>query len=397
MAKNTRLKKLIYLSKAGIVTCVGCGMEENANAIFEGKSKLKQNSDFTKTPFFLGKVEEQLPYFKLKEPFITRTNAILLKAIEQIEDEIKSAIEKYGKSRVGVVLGTTTSGIEENYEAFKHLAKSGVWDASLYKNEKNAICNPSNFLADYFGLGLNYTVSTACTSGVKAIIKAKRLIEEGICDAVICGGVDSLNTLTINGFNSLSLLSQNISNPFSKNRDGINIGEAAAVFVACKDKISDIYIAGHASNNDAFHITKPEPSASKAKEAIVKALEMAGLSSVDYVNLHATGTSANDEMEANAFFETLKDSWASSIKPIVGHTLGAAGAVEVAICHFLMQDGNTKLPPHIFDGMLDENIKPLKLVPKALDLGHAVNSTLSSSFAFGGDNAIMILRRVDGL
>ena len=176
------------------------------------------------------------------------------------------------------------------------LPRRGFFDASKFGINRNSLANPSEFIADFYGLSsVAFSVSTACTSGVKAIITAKRLLESGICDAVICGGVDSLNTLTINGFDSLGILSARETNPFSKNRDGINIGEGAAFFVASRDEISNLVIAGEHSNCDAFHMTQPDFSGQMQTQCVQKALRAANLSSVDYINLHGTGTQANDK------------------------------------------------------------------------------------------------------
>ena len=248
-------------------------------------------------------------------------------------------------------------------------------------------------MSDFYELsGPSYCVSTACTSGVKAVIEAKRLIESELCDAVICGGVDSLNTLTINGFNSLSILSSAPSQAFSKNREGINIGEGAGLFLLSRDEISNVVVASSASNCDAFHMTQPDFSAKMAVNCIEGALKRAGMCGVDYVNLHGTGTQANDKMEAKAVNLTLGATFASTLKPQIGHTLGAAGAIESAICAMLCMDENSTLPPHVYDGEYDESLEAINLVKSGTKFD--VKTAMSLSFAFGGDNAVIIFKRV---
>ena len=208
---------------------------------------------------------------------------------------------------------------------------------------------------------------------------------------MICGGVDSLNTLTINGFDSLGILSARETNPFSKNRDGINIGEGAAFFVASRDEISNVVIAGEHSNCDAFHMTQPDFSAQMQTKCVQKALEAANLSSVDYINLHGTGTQANDKIEAKIVHSLLPLVPASSVKPLIGHTLGAAGAIESALCAMLCAKGETALPPHVYDGVYDDEIERVNLVK--FGQRAVVNSAMSLSFAFGGDNAAIVFGR----
>lgn len=383
--------KLVFLSKPAIVSALGDDTKKNMEKILQGSSALIKNSTMLNKDIYIGKITSHLP--EIKNPkFNTRTNSILLLAIKQIEEEIKNAIKKYGKDRIAVVIGNTTTGIEENLEFFKEHEKKGLWEKELYEHDKQSLANPSDFIKDFFNLeSFSFAISTACTSGAKALIYAKNLIQNDFCDAVICGGVDSINTLTMKGFDALGLISSNISNPFSENRNGINIGEGAALFLACKDEISPIYIAGEAANQDAFHITKPDENAKNPIIAINKALEKAGLKSVDYINLHATGTGANDKMEARAFNNTLPNVSASSTKPLMGHTLGAAGAIEAGICFELINKCKTKLPIHKFDGNYDSDLENINLVLD--DEIKEINSALSSSFAFGGDNAILILRR----
>ena len=387
---------LIYVSKPAIISAAGSSSDENLSSLLSGKRFLGLSSEFhPENKFLVAKFDKALPEFakNTKEHFKTRTNALLLNTLLELDDEIKKAIKKFGKSRVGVILGTTTSGIEENFWTFKEYIKTEIFDKSKFGIDRNCLANVTEFVSEFYGLeGPSFCVSTACTSGVKAIIEAQRLIKSDICDAVICGGVDSLNTLTINGFNSLSILSQKPSQPFSKNREGINIGEGAGLFLLSRDEISNVTVAGSASNCDAFHMTQPDFNAKMAISCIEEALKKAGMRGVDYVNLHGTGTQANDKMEAKAVNLTLGSVYASSLKPQIGHTLGAAGAIESAICVMLCMGENSALPPHVFDGEYDESLEAINLVKSGTKFD--VKAAMSLSFAFGGDNAAIIFKRV---
>ena len=377
---------MIYVSKPAIISAAGSSSDKNLNSLLSGKRFLSKSCEFhPQNEFLVGKFNGALPSFssKTKEHFKTRTNALLLSTMLEIDAEIKRAIKKYGKSRVGVVLGTTTSGVEENFEPFKGYIATGFFDKSRFDINRNCLANVAEFVSDFYELsGPSYCVSTACTSGVKAVIEAKRLIESELCDAVICGGVDSLNTLTINGFNSLSIL----------NREGINIGEGAGLFLLSRDEISNVAVASSASNCDAFHMTQPDFSAKMAVNCIEGALKRADMCGVDYVNLHGTGTQANDKMEAKAVNLILGATFASTIKPQIGHTLGAAGAIESAICVMLCMKENSLLPPHVYDGEYDDSLEAINLVKSGTKFD--VKTAMSLSFAFGGDNAAIIFKRV---
>ncbi|WP_234400453.1 beta-ketoacyl synthase N-terminal-like domain-containing protein [Campylobacter concisus] len=387
---------LIYVSKPAIISAAGSSSNENLSSLLSGKRFLSLSGEFhPENKFLVAKFDKALPEFakNTKEHFKTRTNALLLNTLLELDDEIKRAIKKFGKSRVGVILGTTTSGIEENFWTFKEYIKTDIFDKSKFGIDRNCLANVTEFVSEFYGLeGPSFCVSTACTSGVKAIIEAQRLIKSDICDAVICGGVDSLNTLTINGFNSLSILSQKPSQPFSKNREGINIGEGAGLFLLSRDEISNVVVAGSASNCDAFHMTQPDFNAKMAISCIEEALKKACMDGVDYVNLHGTGTQANDKMEAKAVNLTLGFAYASSLKPQIGHTLGAAGAIESAICAILCMQENSTLPPHVYDEEYDESLEAINLVKSGTKFD--VKTAMSLSFAFGGDNAAIIFKRV---
>ncbi len=379
----------IYLSNPGIITSSGNNADEVFASVIDKKSAIREIQFYEDKKFMLGRINHDVEHFfpKVDKEFVSRTNQILFLALMQIENEIYKSIEKYGKERIGVVIGTTVTGVENNYNVFKSYAQTGKFNN--YSHSKNSQANPANFVRDFLGLkNIAMGVSSACTSGNKAIIEAARLIEHNMCDAVICGGSDALDTLTVLGFQSLAVLSDVRMNPFSANRSGTNLGEGAAVFLLSREEISNIKLYSFACNSDAFHITQPNPDANMQILAISDALRKANLVNIDYINLHGTGTIANDSMEAKAVSTVLPSTFASSSKTIFGHTLGAAGAIELGICFKAISNGI--IPPQLYDGI---DISPkINICSNAIK--YDVKTAMNINFAFGGDNAISVIGKL---
>jgi 3-oxoacyl-[acyl-carrier-protein] synthase-1 len=236
-------------------------------------------------------------------------------------------------------------------------------------------------------------VSTACSSSAKVFASARSLIFAGVCDAVLIGGVDSLCAMTLCGFSSLEAVDPNITNPMRANRAGINIGEAAVLFMLSKGG-QGVQLLGVGESSDAHHMSAPEPDGVGAEAAMRAALADAGLrpEDIDYVNLHGTGTIHNDSMESKAVARVFGlNTPCSSTKALVGHTLGAAGAIEAAFCWIALntQGDEVPLPPHIWDGCRDPELPEIRLVESG-EFG-PIRFTLSNSFAFGGSNCSVIL------
>jgi 3-oxoacyl-[acyl-carrier-protein] synthase-1 len=302
------------------------------------------------------------------------------------------ALSQYGRSRIAIIIGTSNSGIEEGAIA---VARAGVGNSltEVYKYERQELGTPALFLARYLGVtGPAYSISTACTSSAKVFSAGARLLQAGICDAVILGGSDALAKLTVSGFTALESTDIALTNPMSRNRKGINIGEGAALFLMSKEE-SAIELLGVGESSDAHHISAPHPQGLGAELSMNAALNFANLkaSDIDYLNLHGTATPKNDEMEALAVGRVFPDGVpVSSTKPMTGHLLGAAGASEVALCWLALKDG--RLPPHCWDGAYDEAIPKLPLVKLGQrftrDQGRVC---MSNSFAFGGNNASVLI------
>ncbi len=349
-------------------------------------------------PVPLGIYQGELPALSLPQAkWRSRNNRFTLAALQQINAEVGAAIERYGADRVAVIIGTSTSGIAETEVAVNAWVKtSSVVENYDYAVQEMGAC--AQFVAEVLKVsGPVYGISTACSSGAKALAAARRLLRAGLCDAVIAGGVDTLCQLTVMGFSSLEAVSDTRCNPFSRNRNGINIGEGAALFLVSREaRGARLYGVGESS--DAHHISAPDPSGGGAIRCMQGALDDAGLAAtdVDYVNLHGTATPLNDQMESHAMAQVFGlDTPCSSTKPFTGHTLGAAGAVEAGICWLaLCQATDGWLPPHVWDGVRDSELPAINLVDGQTRAATGPRRALSNSFAFGGNNIAVLLEQV---
>ncbi len=389
------------LDALGVVCALGQGKQAVADALFAGDTSgmQPQGGWIPERSVTVGAVAAPLPEMPNGfEQAASRNNRLLLAAALEIHDDIQAAITTYGASRIAVVLGTSTSGIAEAGEHIAEYMHSGELPAA-YRYSRQEIAAPANFLADWLGLtGPAYCQSTACTSSGRALLAAQRLLRMGVCDAVLCGGVDSLCKLTLNGFASLEAVSDERCNPFSINRHGINIGEAAALFLMTRaEQGPGIGLLGGGATSDAHHISAPHPEGLGAQQAMRQALAAAEVAAeqIGYLNLHGTATPHNDAMESLAVAQLFPAGVpCSSSKPLTGHTLGAAGALEAAFCWLTLSDYNTakRLPPHVWDGQADPQLPRLKLVGAGEQLPAAERRYLmSNSFAFGGNNVSLIL------
>ena len=395
----------VYLSRPALTSALGSGLQVHADALLTPS----ENTPLTfsdqwvkgKTHAF-GAVKETLMPLpdSIPEAHHSRNNQLILHALSQIDGLIQTAIARYGKERVAVVTGTSTSGADENIPLFQHVVQGGEWTDVPFKQLQHTMASPSEFIAQVYGLdGLRYTVSTACTSGARALISAARLLRAGLCDAVICGGADTLSPLTINGFASLEVLSDGIAKPFSANRNGINIGEAAAAFVMTRDADfgSTMQLLGYGASSDAYHMSSPRPDGLGAAQSFQAALNNAGLQPQDigWINLHGTGTLLNDGMESCAVAEVFgSHTAATSTKPLTGHTLGAAGALEAAFVWGIASRRDNpegSLPPQLWDGQTDPELPSIALTASGSQWPQGRRIGASSSFAFGGNNSVLII------
>lgn len=364
----------------------------DASAVFADKLTL-DDTIIKGGKFYFGKLEKDFEPID-DERYDLRCNRVLKYLVDKLD------LSGFEKDEIGIVIGTTNSGIQEFEDSEnKHYAELG---------------NPAEFLKWYLGTK-NYaaSVSTACTSGTKAFSTAVKLLQNDVCKIVIAGGIDTLAAMPSYGFHALEVLSHEKSNPFSKNRDGISLGEGGALFVLTKDvkmqKCLDVKsitnvgricksdneivaLLGIGETSDAYHSATPDPEGVQAVRAIQLALDDAGLKAedIDYINLHGTGTVSNDLMEANAIYKVFGDNVpASSTKPFTGHCLGAAASIEAFICYQILK-GERNLPIHKYDNEYDENLPKINLVNSNTE-NKKINTCMSTSFGFGGTNAVVIM------
>ena len=367
-----------------------CNLGNNIDEIYEkainGDTTCFDNLEGYITDDYVhaGQIKTDLPVIE-NEDFNLRCNRFLLKNLELMEEKISQLKNKYSNDRIGIVVATTNSGVEE-YE------KSN--------NPKHfELGNPAYFLKQQLQLkGFYTTVSTACSSGLKGFLVARDLLNNNIYDAVIVANTDILAKVPIYGFNSLEVLSNKPSIPFSKNRGGMNLGEASAIFIVEKEGNYGIEVMGFGESSDIYHPTTPDPSGKESIAAIQSALSEAKINpeDIDYINAHGTGTVANDLMEANAIYKVFSNIVpVSSTKPMTGHCLGAAAGIETALCCKLTDSFDGRLYPNIYDGDYDTALPKINLAQKNKKYEKS-KVCMCNSFGFGGTNMIMIVGKKNG-
>jgi 3-oxoacyl-[acyl-carrier-protein] synthase I len=331
--------------------------------------------------------------------FSCRNNRLAQLGLRQdgFADAVEELARRWGRRRVGVFLGTSTSGILETELAYRRRDPStgALPDDYHYRGTHDAF-SVADFARHVLALeGPAVVVSSACSSSAKVFGSARRMMEAGLIDAAVVGGVDSLCLTTLYGFHSLQLVSHLPCRPFDEARDGISIGEAAAFAVlerAPETLDPDaVLLLGIGESSDAYHMSSPHPEGRGAQAAMLQALATAGLqpADIDYINLHGTGTPSNDNAEARAVAAVLgSEIPGSSTKGATGHALGAAGALEAVLCalalqHEFMPGGlnTTRVDPSLAVHYLLEN-RPRRLA-----------RVMSNSFGFGGSNCSLILGR----
>jgi 3-oxoacyl-[acyl-carrier-protein] synthase I len=385
----------VYLQRPAWVSALGRGDAAREALFARTPGGVAPSGRYTPgRDLHLGCVRETLPTLAgWPAAFRSRSNALLALVIEDLRGAVEQAVSRYGPRRVAVVLGISAAGLHEGVAAVRHLAGHSDWPVG-YDYAQQEMGNGAAFTARALGLqGPAYTVSTACSSGAKALASAARLLRAGIADAVVAGGVDALSAFTIAGFGALESVSAPRCNPLSLHRSGINLGEGAALFLLGGEPAA-VRLAGWGESSDAHHMSAPEPGGRGALAAMRQALARAQVAprAIDYVNLHGTATPQNDAMESRAVAELVGlEVPVSSTKAITGHTLAAAGAVEAAIAwHTLVDNPAGRLPPHWWDGVRDPALPPLRVAHPDEPLGRAPRNVLSNSFAFGGNNAALV-------
>ncbi|MCT9812943.1 beta-ketoacyl-ACP synthase [Acidovorax sp. Be4] len=390
----------VYLQAMGQLSALGAGAAGMRAGLFAAQypDSLQCTERYSpQRPLPLGMLPAQvrLPDLDFAAPAQrSRNNALAWAAAQQIRLQVDAAIARFGAHRVALVIGTSTAGVEEGEAAARQLLAQGRFPPG-FDYALQEMGNVAQFLARHLGIaGPAHVISTACSSGAKALASAARLLRSGMADAVVAGGVDALCSFTVAGFSALESVSAQRCNPLSRNRQGINLGEAAALFLVGRDA-GPVRLAGWGESQDAHHMSAPDPSGQGAMRAMEQALALAQVpaAAVDYVNLHGTATPHNDAMESLAVHSLLGPQVpVSSTKPLTGHTLAAAGALEAAVAwQVLVDNPRGRLPPHWWDGAADPALPAMQLVTPGMSLGRPVRHVLSNSFAFGGSNAALLL------
>ena len=385
------------ITRHTVVTCLGQGEVEHLNAMKSGRSGLAP-STYPDLPFdcYLGAVAglEDLVFPQEFLAFDNRATRLAVMAL-QTDGFLEAAYavrDRWGSDRCGLVLGTTTSGIIKLEEVYRDRADTEPLPDHYIMNHHDNHHAVAAFVQKFLGLrGPSYTVSTACSSSAKAIIDAHQLIAAGFCDAVIVGGVDSLCLSTLNGFESMQLISRQPCRPCDTSRNGISVGEGAAFMIVERDTNLGLRLCGAGESSDSISMSTPPQDGAGAEAAMRAALDDANVDpgQVSYVNLHGTATLSNDIAECNAVRMVFGEATpASSLKGMLGHTLGAAGAVEGVMCVIAL-DANL-IPGNVGLQTLDPAIR-CNIVPDSN--GGNISYILSNAFGFGGSNCALVFSK----
>jgi 3-oxoacyl-[acyl-carrier-protein] synthase-1 len=383
-------------------SCIGRGLEQTLGALIGERSGLQPCSFETVTlDTHVGEVigvdDRTLPA-ELRR-FDCRNNRLAELGLRQdgFDEAVESAAQRFGRRRIGIFMGTSTSGILQTELAYRR--RDPVSGALPPDFDYEATHN-SFSVADYLRRRLELegpavVVSCACASSAKVFATARRMIQADLIDAALVGGVDSLCLTTLYGFHSLQLCSPAPCRPFDAARDGISIGEAAAF--ALVERMSqgaaadDLLLLGVGESNDAYHMSAPHPEGHGARRAMQLALSDAALEpgDIDYINLHGTGTPSNDRSESQAVSDVFGSATpCSSTKGATGHTLGAAGALEAVIAALALRHG--VMPAGVNTTQVDPALTANYLTTKR---AAPLRRVLSNSFGFGGTNCSLILGR----
>ena len=384
--------KPLPVSAWTVTSALGAGRVAHARALRGGATGLRKLRFDTNTlDCWLGEVADfDVPLPAAFAEMDCRNNRLGEFALAQDEfaDAVAGSVARHGADRIGVFLGTSTSGVLSTEQAYRARAE-GALPANFSQRFTQNIYSIAEFVTRRLGLsGPAMTISTACSSSAKVFAAARRSIEAGLCDAAVVGGVDSLCLTTLYGFNSLQLISADICRPADSARNGISIGEAAGFALLDPAVDSGLHLLGYGETSDAYHMSSPDPNGAGAAASMRAALTMAKLppGAIGYVNLHGTGSVANDIAECRAIVTVFgRDTPCSSTKGWTGHTLGAAGIVESAISLLALEQGF--LPRSLNTLNKDPAIEAgILLETRETPLRHV----LSNSFGFGGSNCSLL-------
>lgn len=396
------MKGSVYISGAGVISAIGNSWSENFFALKNGmtgiSSMMVLNSVHNDLP--VGEVKltnHELAYRTGSKPTLSRTALLGIHAAK--EAYLDSGIRNMNFWRVGLISATTVGGMDRTEKFFPSFLQNP--SRGRLRDVVNHECGKvTERIADAMGInGHLTTINTACSSSVNSIMYGARLIRHNLLDVVFAGGTDALTKFTLNGFNSLMILDKTPCRPFDASRAGLNLGEGAGFVVLVSDRVVEeenlkpfARVAGFANTNDAFHQTASSPEGRGSFAAMTKALEMASLerSSIDYINLHGTGTLNNDLSEGTAVKRLFGEEYPrmSSTKSFTGHTLGACGGIEAVYALMSLKE-QAVFPNLRFETPMPEvGISPLKAFEKA-----SITNVMSNSFGFGGNCSSIIFSK----
>jgi len=384
-------------------TAAGVGLAAMDQSIAAGKSGLRPNDlKGCDLDTWIGRVE--MPQSHSLPPHLqylqSRDNLLAWLGLQQdgFLEGLAQLTKQVGTDRVGVIMGTSTSSIGRTEEAYTKLLPSGVISKKYWQPEVLSLHAPGAFVSAATGLlGPSMTISTACSSSAKVFASAARWISYGLVDAVVVGGVDGLCMSILYGFNSLELLSSSVCRPFDRRRNGINIGEGCGFAILARAELlpdAEFAMLGYGESSDAYHMSHPHPEGEGAVAAIDQALLRAQISAeeIEYVNLHGTASQANDRIEAQALAQRFSShTLASSTKAWTGHALGAAGVIEAVITLQALRNG---LIPGTLNCEEQDPEAAFEVITK--NVHRSVDIAMMNSFGFGGNNAALILGKMDG-
>lgn len=394
----------LLVSHFTATSCLGRGLDALGDALRQGRGGLVPcRFERATLDTWVGEVAgvDAVPVRADLADFDCRNNRLAQMAFtaDGFDAAVREAAARYGAARIGVFVGTSTAGILETELAYRQRdGETGALPAGFRYAQTHNPWSAAAFVRTYFGLqGPATTISSACSSGAKVFGSARRMIEAGLIDAAVVGGVDSLCLTTLYGFNSLELLSREPCRPFDVARSGISIGEAGAFALierapqqAAALNDDAILLLGIGESSDAHHMSSPHPEGLGARMAIEDALRTAGkagieAASVDYINLHGTATPSNDAAESLAVNAIFDGTPCSSTKGATGHTLGAAGALEAVIAAWSLRA--QWLPAGVNTTRPDPALSPGYLLEGR---AASLRAALSNSFGFGGTNCSLL-------
>lgn len=400
LPENAAKMTSVALRDFTLVTCLGAGRDRTIEALRAGASGLAPCSfagvQFPTHVGAVGGLDE--PLTDDLAAFDCRNNRLAKRALREdgFADAVVAARERYGAARIGVFLGTSTSGLHQSEQAYRRRDASGRLPADFEYARTHNTYSLAYFVRTALQLaGPAFVMSTACAATAKVFASGARMIASGLCDAAVVGGVDTLCATTLYGFRSLGVVAEQPCRPFDAERSGISIGEAAGLVLlerAQPGRGDDgVLLLGAGESSDAYHMSSPHPDGVGARLAMERALASAGLvaADIDYINLHGTATLVGDAAEDRAVFDVFgPETLCSSTKGFTGHALGASGAVEAIFSALAILNGFRPGSPHT------RTIDPA-FRSRYLQTGERgrVDRVMSNSLGFGGANCSLVLGR----